>query len=154
MIIGISSDAFVVVVECLIVISHLIIGDSSGIMKFMNFFGKLLGMLIGFHVILDRNFIFLFVIIGKSHVIIEIIVTNVVLTHLSFNLLVRIVQLIKNIARIFMRSFVFFILFNSLEIPLNSHWVFFLELIVDSNVVIARSILRSHFSAFFVPINS
>ena len=78
---------------------------------------------------------------------------NLVLFHQCHYLLIRVAQLIEDIAHVFMGSFVLFILFNSLEVPLNSKVIVFFQFMIHTDVVVAGSILGSNLRTFSVPTN-
>jgi len=115
-------------------------------MQLVDIFGQEIQIVIRLHVVFKGEVIFALVIVAEAHVVIIVVSMHraLPLVYFSFNILVFKVPLIEDVTHIFMRCFVLFILLDSFEVPFNGLIVVFHELVVDPDVVVARSILWSY----------
>lgn len=139
--------AFLVVENRLLIIFYLVIGDGKRVVKAMFF-----------HVLIDspfnpsnRLFYLRLVVVRQAYVVAEDILSNFISLRLLQNLLICVFKVIKDISQVLICSFVLIISLHSSEVPYFCLIISLQELIIDTNIVVARTILRIDLSAFCVP---
>ena len=95
----------------------------------------------------------LFVIIGQSQIVVKVIYLNFIECHLLNYILICIIQSIEAVAKVSVRCLILFIFLDSPKIPYYCLIILFQQLMIDSYIVIARSVRRRDLNTFFVPLN-
>jgi hypothetical protein len=101
--------------------------------------------------VLNRFVIVLLVMMCKTEVVVKIVYFDLVIAHGCLDALKIVAELLEDVNEIAMGSFVTFVLFDSFEVPLHSDLVIFEKLVIYSDVVVTRGILRSHLAGLPVP---
>lgn len=131
----------------LLVVFNLIIRDGKWVVK-----------AVFFHVLIDgpfnpsyRLFYLRLVIVWQTYVVAEDVLSNFIVLRLFEYLFVSVFEVIEDISQVLISSFVLIIGLYSSEVPYFCLVVFLQQLVIDSNIVVARTIFRIDLRAFGVP---
>lgn len=120
-------------------------------MDFVYLFLQLFSAVVGHVVIFDGPVIFALIVVGQPYIVEKVVIKNLIFLHFLFDALIGKAQSIEDVSHIFMRIFVFFIFFDTSEIPLHGFRILAHHLVSGTYVVVARGVLRRHQNSLFVP---